>query len=208
VLFPSVAAVLIAAAVAPSLDKASAAALPTDANAVTLDIPDVPSSDVTLDSRVDRDALNLPAEALTAAASESLSLPAGTAVTAVVRAVADALTVAICADSAALTSLLPEVTAEASPSTFFFTVAVAEHTPPAHAVCSALGAAPLVEADAEGEDVDDDVVADPPHPVRRAPAAIRTMDFLMTFPHFTCQRDSFQHLEAFSKPSWVGRGPT
>jgi hypothetical protein len=180
VLFPSVAAVLIAAAVAPSLDKASPAALPMDASALTLDIPDLPSSEVTLDSRVDRDALNVLAEALTAAACGSLSLPAGTAVTAAVRAVADAVMVAICADRAALTSLPPEVTAEASPSTFFFRVAVAVHTPPAHAVCSALGAAPLVEAEGERDDVDD-VVADPPHPVRRAAAAIRTIDFLMTF---------------------------
>jgi len=166
-----------------------------------LDIPDFPASALTLDSRVDRDALNWPAEALTAAASGSLSLPAGTAVIAVVRAVADAEMVAICADSAALTSLPPEVTAEAIPSTFFFTVAVAVHTPLAHAVCSALGAAPLVEADGEREDVDEDVVADPPHPVRSAAAAIRTIVFLMTFPRFTCRRDSFQRLGAVCKQS-------
>jgi hypothetical protein len=174
------------------LDKESLAALPMDANAVTLEIPDFPSSAVTLDSRVVIDALNWSAEALTAAASGSLSLPGGTAAMAVVRVAADVLMVAICADSAALTSLPPEVTAPASPSTFFFRLVVAVQTPPAHAVCSAVGAAPVVEADGtELEDMVDEVVVavvdvDPPHPASRVAAAIRTIGFLIAFPRFAC----------------------
>jgi hypothetical protein len=71
---------------------------------------------------------------------------------AVTSAVADVLTVAICADIAALTSLPRDVTAEVSPWTPFFRVVVAVHTPPAHAVYSEFGAVPLVAADdAEGK---------------------------------------------------------
>jgi hypothetical protein len=135
------------------------------------------------------DALNWPPEALTAAISGSLSLPAGTAVMVAVRAVADALTVAICAASAALILLPPDVTAEASPSMFFFRVVVAVHTWPAHAVCSAVGAVPVVAPDGtEVEGVVVDVVAvvdvDPAHPARRAAAATRTIDFLMAYSRF------------------------
>jgi hypothetical protein len=135
------------------------------------------------------DALKWAPEALTAATSGSLSLSGGTAAMVVVRAVADALTVIICADRAALTSLPPDVTAEASPSTSFFRVVVAVHTPPAHAVCSAVGADPVVEADGtDFEDAADGVVAvvvvDPAHPVRRAAAAVRAIDFLMAFSRF------------------------
>jgi diacylglycerol kinase family enzyme len=66
---------------------------------------------------------------------------------AVTRAVAEVSTVAICACSAAVTLLPPEVTADASASTFFCRAVVAVHTPPAHAICSAVGALPVVNAD-------------------------------------------------------------
>jgi hypothetical protein len=128
VLLPSLAAVATACVVAPSADTELVAAPPTDARALTLDIPDFPPSAATLDSRAVMDALNCSPDALTAATAGSLSLPAGTAVMVVVRAAADAFTVAICAPSAALTLLPPDVTAAASPSTFFFRVVVAVHT--------------------------------------------------------------------------------
>jgi len=80
----------------------------------------------------------------------------------------------------------PDVTAEASPSTFLFSVVVAVHTPPAQVICSAVGAVPVVEA--EGAEDSDDVFAvvdvDPAHPVRRAAVAIRTIGFLMAFSRF------------------------
>jgi hypothetical protein len=140
------------------------------------------------------EALNSSAAVLTAAASGSLSLPAGTAVAVAASVEADALTFVIWAVSAALTSLLPEVTAEARPSISVFRVVVDVHTLPAQAVCSAVGAPPVVESPllAEADDGDcegaaDGVVlldVDPPHPARRTAAAIRTSSFLMAFLHF------------------------
>jgi hypothetical protein len=69
--------------------------------------------------------------------------------------------------------------AEASPSTSFFTAEVAVQTWPAHAVCSAVGAAAVLEADGGVvEDVPDEVgadaVVDPEHAVTRATATVAT----------------------------------
>jgi len=165
------------------LDNEALAALRTVASAVTLAVPVFPWRAATLNLRAVIDVLNWSAEACTLVASESLSLPGGTAVIAVTRALADVLTVVICADIAALTLLPSDVTTEASPWTFFLRVVVAVHTAPAHAVCSAVGAVLLVAADDAGGEAAVDVFAvvdvDPPHPARRAAAAIRTIDFLM-----------------------------
>jgi hypothetical protein len=106
----------------------------------------------------------------------------------------------ICAVSLAASSP-PDVATEASPWASFFTAAVAVQTSVAHAVCSAVGAAPVVEADDTGGVLAGDgvvvvvvVVVDPEHPVSRAAAAIRTTDWRMAFSRFARTGESVSML--------------